>query len=81
MFQCVMLSVSSNVILFHRERKECGPKNGKIKGKSVEKAPDYKVGKRRGTPTAAPNRGKEASKERETEANRKDATKTAKEKL
>ena len=44
--------------MFHRGRKECGPKNGKIKGKSVEKAPDYKVGKRRGARRAAPNRGK-----------------------
>ena len=33
MFQCVVLSVSSDVILFHRRRKEHGPKNGKIKGK------------------------------------------------
>ena len=33
MFQCVVLSVSSDVILFYRRRKERGAKNGKIKGK------------------------------------------------
>ena len=63
--------------MFHRERKECGPK----KGKSVEKAPDHKVGKRRGARRAAPYRGKTAGTARKTEANRKDGTKTAKEKL
>ena len=81
MFQCVRLSVSSSVILFHRRRKKRGPKNGKIKGKSMEKTPDYKVGKRRGARRAAPYRGKTAGTARETEANRRGGTQTAKEKL
>ena len=35
--QCIVLYVSSFVILFHRGRKDTGWKNGKVRGKSKEK--------------------------------------------
>lgn len=46
MFQCVRLSISSSVIMFHRERKECGPENGKNGGRSRNNAPKPESGKR-----------------------------------
>ena len=46
MFQCVMLSISSSVIMFHRERKECGPENGKNGGRSRNNAPKPESGKK-----------------------------------
>ena len=64
--------------MFHRERKECGPENGKIKGEKRGKSTGLQSGKKKGARTAVTNRGKTA---RETEANRKDGTQTAKEKL
>ena len=45
MFQCVRLSISSSVIMFHRERKECGPENGKNGGRSRNNAPKPESGK------------------------------------
>lgn len=54
MFQCVIPSISSNVILFHRRRKKAGRKNGKIKG---EKQPGSKAKRQKTTP-AARNRQK-----------------------
>ena len=46
MFQCVRLSISSSVIMFHRERKECGPENGKNRGRSRNNAPKSESGKK-----------------------------------
>ena len=46
MFQCVRLSISSSVIMFHRERKECGPENGKNGGRSRNNAPKPESGKK-----------------------------------
>lgn len=46
MFQRVRLSISSSVIMFHRERKECGPENGKNGGRSRNNAPKPESGKR-----------------------------------
>ncbi len=45
-FQRVRLSISSSVIMFHRERKECGPENGKNGGRSRNNAPKPESGKR-----------------------------------
>ena len=68
--------------MFHRERKECGPENGKNGGRSRNNAPKPESGKKGGSVrTAATNRGKTAGTTRKTEANRKDGTQTAKEKL
>lgn len=67
MFQCVVLSVSSDVILFHRRRTEHGLKNG---GGRPEQHIKPETGKRGSAQRAAPNRKK-----------RKDGTKTAKDKL
>lgn len=46
MFQRVRLSISSSVIMFHRERKECGPENGKNGGRSRNNAPKPESGKK-----------------------------------
>lgn len=81
MFQCVRLSISSSVIMFHRERKECGPENGKNGGRSRNNAPKPESGKR-GKRTDSRNQSRKNGREtRKTEANRKDGTQTAKEKL
>lgn len=56
MFQCVRLSISSSVIMFHRERKECGPENGKNGGRSRNNAPKPESGKRRQTARTARKR-------------------------
>ena len=45
-FQRVRLSISSSVIMFHRERKECGPENGKNGGRSRNNAPKPESGKK-----------------------------------
>lgn len=81
MFQCVRLSISSSVIMFHRERKECGPENGKTEGEAGTTHQSPKAEKGGSVRTAATNRGKTAGTTRKTEANRKDGTQTAKEKL
>lgn len=79
MFQCVRLSISSSVIMFHRERKECGPENGKTEGEAGTTHQSPKAEKGGSVRTAATNRGKTAGTTRKTEANRKDGTQTAKE--
>lgn len=71
MFQCVVLSVSSNVILFHRRRKERGSKNGKIKGK---KCRNQRAEEKKKVRMAARKQGKTAE-------NHMGGTKPTKEKL
>lgn len=73
MFQRVMLSVSSNVILFHRRRKKAGRKNGKIKGENMEKAPEPEGGRE--------NVRMAARKQSKTAENHTGGTKPAKERL
>lgn len=58
MFQCVRLSISSSVIMFHRERKECGPENGKTEGEAGTTHQSPKAEKGGSVRTAATNRGK-----------------------
>ena len=82
MFQCVRLSISSSVIMFHRERKECGPEKWEKRREKPEQRTKARKRKKGGSVrTAATNRGKTAGTTRKTEANRKDGTQTAKEKL
>ena len=68
MFQCVVLSVSSDVILFHRRRKERGLKKG---GGRSEQHTKPETGKR----------GEAHREPHPTGKKRKDGTKTAKDKL
>ena len=81
MFQCVRLSISSSVIMFHRERKVWAGKWEKRREKPEQRTKARKRKKGGSVRTAATNRGKTAGTTRKTEANRKDGTQTAKEKL
>ena len=89
MFQCVRLSISSSVIMFHRETAGFVPEKtgvwaGKWEKRREKPEQRTKARKRKkggSVRTAATNRGKTAGTTRKTEANRKDGTQTAKEKL
>lgn len=62
MFQYVVLSVSSDVILFHRRRKKAGQENGKIKGENMEKVPEPKGGREEKSTNGSPEARKGGTK-------------------
>ena len=79
--QCIVLYVSSFVILFHRGRKDTGWKNGKVRGKSKEKHRIRGVKEGIGTQTENSTQEKTAGTESETVESGRNGTKPTKKKL
>ncbi len=69
MFQCVGLSVSSDVIMFHRRVKKAGSGNGKSREKAWEKCRIKGTEEGKNRQTAARNQEKTAEKGEKDEKN------------